>query len=134
MTDPTKIKELIVGSQVSSGTPLVSVVIPNYNTAQFIAETLDSLRAQTFTNYEIIVVNDAAPDTDELRKVLEKYKERITFIDKSTSEGTSASRTLAVEHARGDVLAFLDADDIWRPTLLEELSGFLEINGFDMVY
>jgi|KBSMisStandDraft_5_1062788.scaffolds.fasta_scaffold31835_4 glycosyltransferase involved in cell wall biosynthesis len=134
MSDSKRIKEVTVGCQIPDTKPVISVIIPNYNTAQFIGETLDSVLAQSFTEYEIIVVNDGAPDTDELLKVLEKYQDKITLIDKSVNEGTSASRNLAVEYARGDMFAFLDADDIWYPSFLAELYRSLEANDFDMVY
>ncbi|MEO6588286.1 MAG: glycosyltransferase family A protein, partial [Pyrinomonadaceae bacterium] len=114
--------------------PAVSIIIPNYNTAEFIAETLDSVLAQTFTNYEIIVINDGAPDTDELKIVLEKYYNKIIFVDKFENTGTSPTRNFAVTLTRGDYLCFLDADDIWFPTFLEELFDFLNKNNFDMVY
>ena len=123
-----------VGSQVKKEKPAVSIIIPSYNTAEFISETLDSVFAQTFSDYEIIVVNDGAPDTDELKRVLEKYYERIIFIDKFENTGTSPTRNFAVTLTRGDFLCFLDADDIWLPTFLEELYGFLHENDFDMVY
>ncbi len=121
------------GSQVKKN-PAVSIIIPNYNTAEFIGETLDSVLAQSFTDYEIIVINDAAPDSQELKKVLESYLEKIIFIDKFTNEGTSATRNFASKHALGEYLCFLDADDIWHPTFLEELLEFLNKNNFDMVY
>lgn len=123
-----------VGSQVKKEKPAVSIIIPNYNTAEYISETLDSVLAQTFTDYEIIVINDGAPDTQQLKKVLEKYYERIIFVDKFENTGTSPTRNFAVTLTRGDFLCFLDADDIWLPTFLEELFAFLKENNFDMVY
>ena len=123
-----------IGSQVKAENPAVSIIIPNYNTAQYIGETLDSVLAQTFTDYEIIVINDAAPDTDELKKVLENYYDKIIFVDKSVNEGTSATRNRAVGLARGEFIAFLDADDIWQPTFLSELTEFLHQNNYEMVY
>ena len=123
-----------IGSQVKREKPAVSIIIPNYNTAEFIAETLDSVLAQTFTDYEIVVINDAAPDTEALKKVLENYYDKIIFIDKFKNKGTSATRNFASKMVRGDFLCFLDADDIWHPTFLEELFDFLYKNNFDMVY
>lgn len=123
-----------VGSEVKTEPPAVSVIIPNYKTANYIAETLDSVFAQSFRDFEIIVINDAAPDTEELKKVLENYEERIVFIDKNLNEGTAATRNRAVGFARGRLLAFLDGDDIWRPTFLEELYEFLTAGGYDLAY
>ncbi|HEY8558761.1 MAG TPA: glycosyltransferase [Pyrinomonadaceae bacterium] len=134
MSEAENILTKRVGSLVSADDPAVSVIIPNYNTAQYIAETLDSVLRQTFQNYEIIVINDAAPDTEALKKVLENYYERIVFVDKSLNEGTSATRNRAASLARGALLAFLDADDVWQPTFLAELYEFLGKNDYDMVY
>ena len=129
-----EIRELSVGARVPHETPAVSIIIPNYNTAAFIAETLDSVFAQTFDDYEVIVINDASPDSDDLAAVLEPYRERIIFIDKSENSGTSPTRNFAAEHARADILAFLDADDIWQPTFLEEVLAFKRAAGYDMAY
>ncbi len=134
MTEINKIYSEQIGSKVKKEKPAVSIIIPNYNTAEFIAETLDSVLAQTFTDYEIIVINDAAPDTEQLKKVLENYYDKIIFIDKFENTGTSATRNFASEMTRGDFLCFLDADDIWQPTFLEELFNFLHQNNFDLVY
>ncbi len=134
MTEKTEIYSKEIGAMVKTEKPAVSIIIPNYSTAEFIAETLDSVFAQTFTDYEIVVINDAAPDTEELKKALENYKEKIIFIDKFENTGTSATRNFTVKHTRGDFLCFLDADDIWHPTFLEELFAFLTKNDFGMVY
>lgn len=128
------IREIRIGRGVPSARPRISIIIPNYNTAGFITETLRSVFAQTYTDYEIIVINDAAPDTEELYAFLNDIYDRITFIDKTSNSGTSFSRNLAVEYARGDVLAFLDADDIWHPTFLEEVLAFKDQHGYDMAY
>jgi len=128
------LRELSIGRHVSQSTPTVSIVIPNYNTAEFIAETLDSVFAQTFTDHEIIVINDASPDTVELNKALEPYYDRIIFIDKLNNSGTSATRNFASEQARADIIAFLDADDIWHPTFLEELLAFKSAGDYQMAY
>lgn len=134
MIETNEIYSKEIGSQVKKEKPAISIIIPNYNTAEFIAETLDSVLAQTFTDYEVIVINDGAPDTEELKKVLEKYYERIIFVDKFENTGTSPTRNFAVTLTRGDYVCFLDADDIWMPTFLEELFAFLHQNNFGMVY
>jgi len=126
--------EKIVVSQVPANKPAVSVIIPNYNTARFISETLDSVFEQSFKDFEVIVINDGAPDTAELCKVLEEYKDKIIFLDKAQNDGTAFSRNLAAIHARADVLAFLDADDIWQSSFLDELYAFMADDEYDMVY
>src|SRR5579864_1311902 len=114
--------------------PLVSVIIPTYNTANFIKETLDSVFAQTFEDYEVIVVNDGSPDTQQLERVLEPYRDRIVYL-KQENQGPSGARNTAIRHARGSFLAFLDSDDIWFPEFLSEQMMFFQ-NGpsLDLIY
>jgi glycosyltransferase involved in cell wall biosynthesis len=128
------VRELIVGASVPSGTPSVSIIIPNYNSAKYISETLDSVFSQTFQDFEVIVINDGSPDTAELQPILEPYFDKIVFIDKPVNSGTSATRNLAAEHSRADILAFLDGDDIWHPEFLEKLLEFKLAGGFQMAY
>src|SRR5580704_11335265 len=107
--------------------PAVSVIVPAYNTAEFIAETLDSVFQQTFTNSEVIVVNDGSPDTEKLEAVLEPFRHRIVYL-KQENRGLSGARNTAIRKARGEFLAFLDSDDMWLPKYLETQVDFLEKN------
>ncbi|MBZ5548202.1 MAG: glycosyltransferase family 2 protein [Acidobacteriia bacterium] len=102
----------------SNQTPRVSVLIPAYNTASMIAGCLDSVFAQTFRDFEVIVVNDGSPDTPELEKVLQPYRDRIVYIKQSNKRAAGARNT-AIDRARGEFLAFLDSDDTWLPQHLE---------------
>jgi glycosyltransferase involved in cell wall biosynthesis len=129
-----EISEIRVGKNVLADPPRVSIIIPNYKTASYIAETLESVRAQTFRDLEVIVINDGAPDSEELYEVLRPYYDEITFIDKMVNSGTSATRNLAAGYARGTILSFLDGDDIWHPTFLEEVLSFKDQGGYDMAY
>ena len=104
--------------------PTVSIIIPAYKVAPFIGETLDSVFAQTFTDYEVIVVNDGSPDAEDLERVLEPYIDRITYI-KQENGGASAARNAGLGAARGELAAFLDADDLWLPNYLEEQIKFI---------
>jgi glycosyltransferase involved in cell wall biosynthesis len=114
--------------------PTVSVIIPAYNTAEFIMETLDSVFQQTFKNFEVIVVNDGSPDTEKLEYVLAPVRDRITYL-KRENRGPAAARNAAIRQARGAYLAFLDSDDAWLPKYLERQIEFLENNtGFAAVY
>jgi glycosyltransferase involved in cell wall biosynthesis len=112
--------------------PMVSVVIPAYNVAPFIAATLDSVLAQTFADYEIIVVNDGSPDTGELERALEPYRSRIRYL-KQDNRGAAAARNAALRAARGEFAAFLDADDLWLPNYLERQLAFIRERGCDLV-
>ncbi|MGB7925667.1 MAG: glycosyltransferase family A protein [Pyrinomonadaceae bacterium] len=97
--------------------PAVSVIIPTYNAAAYIAEALDSVLAQTFTDYETIVVNDGSPDTVELERVLEPYLDRIFYI-KQENRGVSGARNTGIRAARAPLVAHLDPDDQWEPEYL----------------
>lgn len=101
-----------------TGSPLVSVVIPAYNVAKFIGEALNSALAQSFKDYEVIVVNDGSPDTPELERTLAPYLPRIVYI-KQENRGVSAARNAGIKAARGSLIAFLDGDDVWLPNYLE---------------
>lgn len=122
-----------VGRNIFTAAPKVSVVIPAYNVAQFIGETVDSVRAQKFREYEIIVVNDDSPDTDRLEIALRSRLEDIIYI-KQRSAGAGMARNTAITHARGEIIAFLDGDDIWLPDFLASQYIFMQRNGYDMVY
>jgi glycosyltransferase involved in cell wall biosynthesis len=106
--------------------PLVSVIIPAHNAAPFVAATLDSALAQTLDDLEIIVVDDGS--TDGTAEVLTGYRDRIRVLHQEPS-GPSSARNRGAEVARGEWLAFLDADDLWRE---EKLERQLEIAGEDI--
>ena len=112
---------------------MISVIIPAYNAAKSIARTLDSVLSQTLTDFEIILVNDGSPDTDAFEAALSKYRERVTYI-KERNRGAAAARNTGIKAARGEFLAFLDADDIWLPNYLEAQMGVLRKTGADVVY
>jgi len=102
----------------SNQAPRVSIVIPAYNTADMIAACLDSVFAQTFRDFEVIVVNDGSPDTPELEKTLQPYMDRIVYV-KQANKRAAGARNTAIAHARGEFLAFLDSDDSWLSHHLE---------------
>lgn len=101
-----------------TGSPLVSVIIPAYNVAKFIGEALNSALAQSFSDYEVIVINDGSPDTPDLERTLAPYMPRIVYI-KQENRGVSAARNTGIKAARGPLIAFLDGDDVWMPNYLE---------------
>ncbi len=98
--------------------PEISVIIPTYNHEEFIEQTLESVFEQTFTDYEIIVVNDGSPD--ETSKRLKPYlkKRKIRYYEKEKNEGQAAARNLGLSKAKGTFIAFLDDDDLWPPDKL----------------
>jgi len=111
----------------------ISVVIPAYNVAAYIGEALDSVFAQSLTDFEAIVINDGSPDTPDLELAMAPFKERIVYL-KQENRGAAAARNAGLRRALGDYVAFLDADDVWAPTYLKEQLAFLESGGFDFVY
>jgi GT2 family glycosyltransferase len=98
--------------------PHVSIVICAYNAAPYIAATLASVFAQTYTDYEILVVNDGS--TDHTEQVLEPYFDRIVYCCQANA-GPGAARNTALQRARGRYIALLDSDDQWLPTYLETM-------------
>ncbi|MEO0344815.1 MAG: glycosyltransferase [Pseudomonadota bacterium] len=106
----------------------VSVVIPCYNRGEYIAATVDSVLAQTFSDLELICVDDGS--TDETRAVLEGYGARITLLEHEggVNKGQSASINLGLAHARGELIAILDSDDLWHAEKLSEQVAFLDAN------
>jgi GT2 family glycosyltransferase len=120
-------------SRAARAVPLVSVVIPAYNCAAFIAETLDSVFAQTLAGFEVIVVNDGSPDTEELERALAPYLARVRYV-RQENRGAGAARNRGVKEARGRFVAFLDGDDAWLPDYLEEQLKFVREGSYDLAY
>lgn len=109
-----------VSSQVTSGQPLVSVIVPAYNAEAYIAYTLDSVLSQTYKNIEVIVVDDGSRDgTAQIVKEIAQRDGRVTLLRQSNS-GVAAARNLAIEKSRGEFIAPIDADDIWYPRKIEK--------------
>jgi len=105
--------------------PLVSVVIPAYQCAQYIGQAIQSVLDQSFREYEIIVVNDGSPDTPELEEALQPFSELVRYFRQET-RGPAGARNAGVRQARGKYLAFLDSDDYWSPKHLARLVAMLE--------
>jgi glycosyltransferase involved in cell wall biosynthesis len=99
--------------------PRISVIIPAYNTSQYIGEALDSVFAQSFSDYEVIVINDGSPDTPELERVLEPYQQRIRYLKKENG-GLASARNAGLRVSRGEIIVMLDSDDYWLPDYLEK--------------
>lgn len=97
-------------------TPLVSVIIPAYNATKYIGAAIDSVLAQTYENYEIIVVDDGS--TDGTKEKLHAYRDRIVY-HYQKNRGEAGARNSGIRLAKGPLLAFLDADDLWMPQKLE---------------
>ena len=121
-------------SNAKTERPLVSVIIPAFKVADFIAETISSVLNQSVSNYEIIVINDGSPDTELLERNMSPFAYSLTYI-KQPNRGAGAARNAGLQLARGEFVAFLDGDDLWLPNFLEEQLRLIRSDGgFDMVY
>lgn len=111
--------------------PLISVVIPNYNNGRFLNECLESVLNQTYKNVEIILIDDGS--TDNSLEVLFSFQDRIKLIQ-TTNRGPSAARNTGISNARGEFVAFLDSDDMWEPTKLELQIEMMLGGNYDLIY
>ena len=103
--------------------PRVSVIIPTYNCARYLGRAIDSVRAQTYKDYEILLVDDGS--TDDTKDVAMQYGREVTYLYQQ-NRGVSAARNHAISKASGELLAYLDADDMWYPEKLERQVAFLD--------
>lgn len=104
--------------------PTVSVIIPTYNRAQFLGETIQSVLDQTYTDYEIIIVDDGS--TDNTRDVIAQFDTpKLRYIYQE-NQGVSAARNNGIQQARGEYIAFLDSDDVFLPQRLEKCINYLQ--------
>lgn len=113
---------------------LVSIIMPSYNTASFIAESIQSVLAQSYKDWELIIVDDCSPDnTDD---VVKPYlsDERIRYLKNEKNSGAAVSRNRALREAKGKWIAFLDSDDLWMPEKLQKQVRFMEKNGYHFSY
>lgn len=103
--------------------PKVSVVIPTYNSAKYLPQALDSVLQQTYTDYEIIAIDDGS--TDNTRAVIEPYLAKIHYVYQE-NQGVAAARNRGIELAKGELIAFLDADDLFLPDKLQAQVAIFE--------
>lgn len=112
---------------------LVSIISPSYNCEKFISKTIESVLAQTYKNWELIIVDDCS--TDNTDKVVARYTDkRIKYLKNEHNSGAAVSRNKALREARGRWIAFLDSDDIWLPEKLERQICFMKTNGYHFSY
>lgn len=110
--------------------PLVSIIVPFLNAERFIGEAIDSVFAQVYDNWELLLVDDGSTDgsTGRARELAERYPEKVRYLehDGHHNRGLPASRNLGLKHARGKYVALLDSDDAWLPQKLEQQVQILE--------
>lgn len=113
---------------------LVTIIMPSYNTGRFIKETIESVLAQSYTTWELIIVDDCSNDnTDD---VVNPYLTdgRIHYIKNDINSGAAVSRNRALREAKGKWIAFLDSDDLWEPDKLQRQITFMRDNGYHFSY
>ena len=114
---------------------LVSVVMPSYNSGDYIEMSIRSVLEQTYQNWELLIVDDCSTD-DTMTKImaLKENEERISVYQNVYNRGAAVSRNIALREAKGRWIAFLDSDDLWEPTKLEKQIRFMEENGYAFSY
>lgn len=114
---------------------LVSIITPSYNSALLISDTVDSVLSQTFTNWEMIIVDDCSEDNSvEVIQSLVDCEPRIKLIKLTENSGAAVARNRAIEAAQGRFIAFLDSDDLWKSKKLEEQVNFMIDNSVVFSY
>lgn len=108
---------------------LVSIISPTFNCGRFIAETIESVLAQSYRNWEMIIVDDCS--TDDTKEVVSQFKDpRIKYYCLETNSGAAVARNTALKLAKGRWIAFLDSDDLWKPEKLEHQLQFMVENDY----
>lgn len=112
---------------------LVSVIMPSYNTAEYISDSIKSVQNQSYENWELLIVDDCS--IDETEKIVSSFNDsRIRFFKNEKNSGAAVSRNRALREAKGKWIAFLDSDDLWFPEKLEKQIKFMNDNGFHFSY
>jgi len=131
-------KNLLIVTKPDNKIPFVSVVIPFYNEEEFLAETIDSVIHQEYENWEAILIDDNGSEkcTAIAKAYQEKYPGKIVYADhpNHSNRGPAATRNLGIARAKGELIAFLDADDVWLPNKLkQQVQLFQQHPGLSMV-
>lgn len=113
---------------------LVSVIMPSYNTASVIAASIQSVLQQSYTNWELIIVDDCSTDNTDSIIYPFLHDTRIIFLKNDKNSGAAYSRNRALREAKGRWIAFLDSDDLWSPDKLMKQIHYMEVNGYYFSY
>ena len=115
--------------------PLVSIITPMYNSEKFILKTIESVINQTYSNWELLLIDDGS--TDNTIKIVEGFKQKysnITLLQNPTNLGAAQSRNKGILEAKGDYIAFLDADDLWKPNKLDLQIQFMQTHNCEVSF
>ena len=114
---------------------LVSIIVPVYNSEKFIEDTINTVKQQTYKNWELILVNDCS--TDKSKEIIEEYikkDEKMKLINLEKNSGAAIARNTGIEKAKGRYIAFLDADDLWNKEKLEKQIKFMKDNDYKFTF
>lgn len=114
----------VAGLGFQGDAPLVSILVPSYNGARFLRESLDSLLGQTYPNVEILLLDDAS--TDETPAIAAEYRERVTYVRQAANLGIYDNVNAGIARARGEFIATYHADDVYLPTIVEAEVAYLQ--------
>lgn len=116
-------------------TPLVSIIMPSYNAERYIAQSIESVIAQTYDNWELLITDDCSSDkTVDIVKEYCAKDNRINLLDPKKHHGIAVTRNLSIERAKGRFIAFLDSDDIWKIDKLEKQVDYMLDNDVAFTY
>lgn len=115
---------------------LISIIMPVYNCQEYIQETIESIKNQTYKNWELIIVDDYSTDKsiEIIQEAIKEIAEKTKIIDLKENQGVAIARNIALENARGRYIAYIDADDIWKKEKLEKQLEFISKNNYGFTY
>ena len=114
---------------------LVSIITPNWNCGNYVSETIRSVQAQTYQNWEMIIVDDCSTDgSDKVIELLMANDVRIRLLKNEKNSGAAVSRNYSLREAKGRWIAYLDSDDLWTPEKLEKQLEFMVGSGYSFSY
>ena len=115
--------------------PFVSIIIPHFNCAEFITQTIESIISQTYINWELLIVDDCSTNEKAMKKLkeLSAMDNRIKVYSTPKNAGAGVARNIGIDNSTGDYIAFCDADDWWYPEKLEKQMRFMLDNGYQFV-
>ncbi|WP_296400675.1 glycosyltransferase family 2 protein [Acidaminococcus timonensis] len=118
---------------MANNTPNVSIIMPAYNSRNTIGASIQSVISQTFTDWELLIIDDCSPET--MKDIADSFHdERIKYIRLLKNSGVAAARNMGISQAKGRYIAFLDSDDFWLPEKLEKQLQFMQNNGYAFTY
>lgn len=115
--------------------PKVSVIIPTFNSAEYLYDTLESVVGQEYHNFEIIIVDGGSvDDTEKIVQKFQSYHSNVLFLKNHNDQGPAHSRLFGIQNSSGDFIAFIDSDDIWLPTKLSKQIKYMFENNLDFTF